>query len=105
MIYLAEGEQSATETFSRKAASTLDSIGVLIFLTIALTGIVVAGTFFANYWATPESARLTLLSGGIIPPSNVGIGLKVCASLYLIVLVLAALQRENLTSDTKENSP
>ena len=88
LILLAEGEQSALQCFSRKAASTWDSVGVLVFLAVAVSGMLLAGIFFVNYWTTPESARLTLFSSGIIPPSNIGIGLKVCASLYLVLLVL-----------------
>ena len=67
-------------------------MGVLIFLAMAALGLVVTGTFFANFWATDASARFTLFSGGIIPICNVGIGLKVCSSLYLGFVVLSGLQ-------------
>lgn len=105
LILLAEGEQSALECFSRKAASTWDSVGVLVFVTMAVSGMVFAGIFFVNYWPTPESARLTLLSGGIIPPSNIGIGLKVCASLYLVLLVLTAQQWNASPGPPEEDAP
>jgi hypothetical protein len=55
-------------------------------------GLLLAGTFFVNFWTTTESARFTLFSSGIIPACNIGIGLKVGSSLYLIVLVFTALQ-------------
>jgi hypothetical protein len=57
---------------------------------MAVLGIAWAGIFFINFWTTPESARLTLLSSGIIPPCNIGIALKVASSLYLVTLVLTA---------------
>ena len=72
LIMLAEGEQAAAETFSRRAASTWDSLGVLLFWLMAVLGIIVAGIFFVNFWTTPESARLTLFSGGIIPLATSG---------------------------------
>jgi multicomponent Na+:H+ antiporter subunit B len=90
LIALAEGERAAVETISQKAASTWDSLGVLLFWLMAILGIAVAGVYFVNFLTTPEAARLTLFSGGIIPICNLGIGLKVCCSLYLVVLVLNA---------------
>ncbi len=103
LIMLAEGEQSALQSFSRKAASTWDCLGVLIFLLVAVLGLFVVGTFFVNFLTTPESARLTLFSGGIIPPSNIGIGLKVCASVYLVLLVLTT-QRPGSSPSTPEDA-
>lgn len=91
LIMLAEGERAATDTLRRKAASTWDSVGALLFWLMGFLGLALAGTYFLNFWTTPESARLTLFSGGIIPPSNIGIGLKVCCSLYLVLLVLTTL--------------
>lgn len=92
LIMLAEGEREGLKTFTRKAASTWDSVGVLLFLVMAGLGLLVAGTFFVNFWSTDESARFTLFSSGIIPAYNIGIGLKVCSSLYLVFVVLTALR-------------
>ena len=105
LVLVAEGEQPALQAFSRKAASTWDSVGVLIFLAVALSGTVLAGIFFVNYWTTPESARLTLFSSGIIPPSNIGIGLKVCASLYLVLLVLTTQRVSRSPESADEDAP
>ena len=68
-----------------------------------MLGLLVAGTFFVNFWTTSESARLTLFSSGIIPPSNVGIGLKVCSSLFLVTLMLTILQVGNRSN--REEAP
>jgi multisubunit Na+/H+ antiporter MnhB subunit len=93
LIMLAEGERQGVQTFPPQVASTWDSVGVLVFLGMAGLGLVLAGTFFVNFWTTPESARFTLFSSGIIPVCNMGIGLKVGSSLYLICLVLTVLHR------------
>ena len=92
MILLAEGTASAQRVFSRAAASTLDSLGVLLFWFVAGLGLLVAGTYFANLGATPTDAHYALFSGGSIPVANLGIGLKVCSSLYLVVGVLSAFR-------------
>ena len=98
LIMLAEGESSALSLLSRKTATAGESIGGLIFLLMALLGLVLVGSFFVNFWTTPESARFTLMSGGIIPVCNIGIGLKVACSIYLVAIVLnfvyLALQHE-----------
>ena len=91
LIVLAEGQSIGLQTFSRKSASTWDSLGVLLFLSMATLGIVVAGTFFVNFWNTTTAEQFTLFSSGIIPVCNIGIGLKVCSSLYLVFLVLTAV--------------
>ena len=92
LIMLAEGEQEGWKTFSRRAASTWDCLGVLLFLLMAGRGLLLVGTFFANFLSTAEPARFTLLSSGIIPVCNLGIGLKVCSSLYLVFMALTAFR-------------
>jgi multicomponent Na+:H+ antiporter subunit B len=103
LIMLAEGEHVGLQTFSRKVASTWDSAGVLLFLAIAMLGLLLAGTFFVNFWTTSESSHFTLLSSGTIPVSNVGIGLKVCSSLYLVFVVLTAVRLASRPTTTGEN--
>lgn len=104
LIMLVEGERVGLQTFSRKVASTWDSGGVLLFLAIAVLGLLLAGTFFVNFWPTAESAHFTLLSSGTIPASNIGIGLKVCSSLYLVFVVLTAVRLAARPTTTGENS-
>ena len=91
LISLAEGKRAGLSTLSRQTAATLESAGALIFLLTAVAGIVFGGTFFVNFWTTDESARFTLLSSGIIPICNAGIGLKVCSSLYLVFVALSGI--------------
>mgnify|MGYP000037100202 CR=1 FL=1 len=63
-----------------------------------------AGLFFVNFLTTPPESRLSLWSGGIIPVCNVGIGLKVRSSLYLVVLVLTAVANDRIEVQNKEES-
>ena len=91
MIMLAEGKQDDLSSLSCKSAATRETAGALLFLAMALAGLVMTGTFFVNLWTTPESARFTLLSSGIIPVCNIGIGLKVCSSLFLVFMALSAV--------------
>jgi multicomponent Na+:H+ antiporter subunit B len=93
LLTLAGGQALGLSHFSRRAASSFDSAGVLLFLALACTGMGWAGgAFFFNFVDTPEEARFTLLSGGIMPVSNIGLGLKVASSLFLAFTVLAAFR-------------
>lgn len=92
LLTLAGGEQQGRSFFGKGAASTLDSVGVLIFLALAWMGMWAGGAFFQNFIGTSEQARFTLFSGGIIPISNIGLGIKVASSLFLVFSVLAALR-------------
>ena len=98
LVLIAEGEGTAQTHFSRRFASVLDCVGVLTFLALACSGLIVAAVFFANYLPTLASSRLSLFSGGLIAPSNLAIGLKVCASMYLVLLVLTITQRTSLAA-------
>lgn len=100
LLTLAQGERRGQSFFSKRAASTLDSLGVLGFLALALAGLLgTGGVFFENFITTGEQDWFTLFSGGVIPLSNVGLGLKVASSLVLVFLVLAALRVGDLDGD------
>lgn len=94
LLVLAWGKTPALAYFSSGAAHTLDSAGALAFLCLALLGLVsTQGLFFANFiQKSRPGTPLRLLSGGIIPLANIGIALKVCASLFLVMLVLTVLR-------------
>jgi multisubunit Na+/H+ antiporter MnhB subunit len=87
---LAFGSQGTAEKKSEKNASVLESIGGLLFIGIALSGLLFAGTFFLNF--LPKGTPLHLLSAGIIPLCNIAISLKVGAGLFSIFLALAAVK-------------
>jgi multicomponent Na+:H+ antiporter subunit B len=91
LLTLALGQKTAFTAVSRDTASALDSLGALLFLGLALSGLCVGGIFFCNYITTSEAARFTLLSSGIIPACNIALGLKVSMSIFLVFTVLSAL--------------
>jgi multisubunit Na+/H+ antiporter MnhB subunit len=71
-------------------ASLYESIGALLFIGIAILGLLLAGTFFLNF--LPKGTPFHLLSAGIIPFCNIAISIKVGAGLFSIFLALAAIK-------------
>lgn len=106
LLMLAFGREFAEENLSLPVASKLDCVGALLFAAIALFGLFYgAASFFYNfiqqqYLADKETA-FHLISAGTIPLSNLAIGLKVGASLFLVVLVLSVF-RPNAAVDKEE---
>ena len=98
LIALAEGESAGLNTLSRRAASTWRSVGALLFLVIAGLGLVVTGTFFGSIRSGHESF------GSSIQACEIGIGLLVCGSLYLVFVVLRASSPTS-KSDGKGGAP
>jgi multicomponent Na+:H+ antiporter subunit B len=62
-----------------------------MFAFIAILGLVFGGSFFLNFLFQKylPGQALHLVSAGIIPLCNIAIGLKVGASLFLVILVLS----------------
>lgn len=90
---LAWGKESALAGFPFRIAKRFDSAGALLFLALALLGLVFAGGFFINVIQRVEPGQpLRIFNGGIIPLSNLAIALKVCASLFLVMVVLSTLR-------------
>ncbi len=93
LLTLAYGKDFVLKRLSSGAAHNLDSSGALLFLVVALFGLGYGGIFFANFLEKRfPGAEFALLSAGTIPISNIAIGLKVAASLFLIFVILAALR-------------
>lgn len=92
LLMLAEGQRVSAKTLSKGVASSLDSIGALLFLGIAVAGMIKAGIFFTNFIETSPASHFKLFSSGLMPLSNIGIGLKVATSLFLVFAVLAAMR-------------
>ena len=102
LIMLAYGREFAEENLSLPITSRLDCVGALLFAAVALFGLFYgAASFFWNFihqkewWGEP----LKLLSAGTIPLSNIFIGIKVGASLFLVVLVLSSFRLETAASE------
>jgi len=89
-LMLAFGKDVAVARISKNTASNLESIGALMFLSIALLGFL-GGSFFLNI--LPKGTPFNLFSAGIIPLCNIAIGIKVGVGLFAIFLALVVLER------------
>jgi len=102
LLMLAFGREFVEKNLSLPVTSKLDCIGALAFALIAILGLVFGGSFFVNflYQKYLPGEALNLISAGTIPLSNIAIGLKVGASLFLVILVLSIFRPDE--SGTKE---
>jgi multisubunit Na+/H+ antiporter MnhB subunit len=89
LLVLAFGKEAALDIVSENAASAWDCIGALLFLLIALLGLT-GGYFFRN--VLDKGKPFDLLSAGTLMWSNIAIGIKVGACLFLVFLVLAVFR-------------
>jgi multicomponent Na+:H+ antiporter subunit B len=85
-LMLAFGKDVALKKLSQAAASILESLGALMFLSIASLGFI-GGYFFFNFFMQ-KGKPFELFSAGIIPLCNIAISLKVGAGLFAIFAVL-----------------
>jgi multicomponent Na+:H+ antiporter subunit B len=98
LLMLAFGRKTVEKNLPLKAASKLDCVGALLFAAIAIAGLFFGGSFFANFLHQGSPGEpLKLISAGTIPLSNMAIGLKVGASLFLVVLMLSVFRMDNST--------
>lgn len=84
-LMLAFGKDVALKKVSQPIASLFESIGALMFITIAVIGFL-GGYFFLNIIA--KGTPFKLFSSGIILPCNIAICLKVGAGLFAIFVAL-----------------
>jgi len=89
LLVLAFGKQTALDILSEKAFSAWDSIGALVFLGIALLGLV-TGVFFTCFIS--RGTPLRLISGGTLMWSNIAIGIKVSAGLLSAFITLVVFR-------------
>ncbi|MHC4158628.1 MAG: MnhB domain-containing protein [Planctomycetota bacterium] len=91
LLMLAFGREFVEKNLSLPLVSKLDCVGALAFAVIAILGLVLGGSFFVNflYQKYLPGETLKLISAGTIPLSNIAIGLKVGASLFLVILTLS----------------
>ena len=104
LLMLAFGRKFTEENLSPSLVSKLDCTGALLFIAIALCGLLYgAGSFFYNFIQQQIFAGdpFDLVSAGTIPLSNIAICLKVGASLFLVFMILAEF-RINPSSDKQE---
>ena len=101
LLMLAFGREFVEENLSLPIASKLDCVGALLFAAVALFGLFYGATsFFWNFihqqYLVGTAYEFRLISAGTIPLSNIAIGLKVGASLFLVVLALSIFRPETL---------
>jgi multisubunit Na+/H+ antiporter MnhB subunit len=88
LLMLAFGRELVEENLPSALSSKLDCIGAFAFGMIAVLGFVFGGVFFVNF-LVKYSQQFNLISAGTIPLSNIAIGLKVGASLFLVIFSLS----------------
>lgn len=91
-LMLAFGKDVALKKLSQAVASILESLGALMFLTIALVGFVGGSFFFLNFFLH-KGRPFDLFSAGIIPLCNIAISLKVGAGLFATFAVLVLFKQ------------
>ena len=91
-LMLAFGKDVAASKISKQLAANLESIGALMFLSVALLGFF-GGSFFSN--VLEKGTPFKLFSAGAIPISNISIGIKVGVGLFAIFMALVILEGAN----------
>jgi len=97
LIMLAFGREFVQKDLPLALDSKLDCLGALLFAMIAVLGLVLCDKiFFVNflYQKYLPGKEFNLISSGTIPLSNIAIGLKVGASLFLVIFLLSTFRRE-----------
>ncbi|NQT03557.1 MAG: hypothetical protein HQ580_16130 [Planctomycetes bacterium] len=97
LLMLAFGKEFVQKSLPLALDSKLDCLGALLFAMIAVLGLVLCDKiFFANflYQEYLPGKAFDLISAGTIPLSNIAIGLKVGASLFLVIFLLSTFRRE-----------
>jgi multisubunit Na+/H+ antiporter MnhB subunit len=91
LLMLAFGREFAEKNLPIKLTSKLDCLGAFSFAVIAILGFVFGGVFFVNFLFQKylPGQAFQLISAGTIPLSNIAIGVKVGASLFLVILSLS----------------
>ena len=93
LLTLAYGKEFSFRRLPPRFAGYLDSSAALIFVVVALLGLGIGGVFFSNFLITRYSGGVgELMSSGTILISNIAIGLKVAASLFLVFAILSVLR-------------
>ena len=90
LLSLAFGSVEKVEKSSYTFSSIFESAGGLLFLGLALAGYLAGMAFFTNAGIFGIGTPLRLISGGIILPANIAIGIKVGAGLVAVFLALGA---------------
>lgn len=102
LLMLAFGRELVKKNMPLSLSSKLDCIGALAFGMMAILGIVFGGGIFFKNFLSEYGEYFKLISAGTIPLSNIAIGVKVGASLFLVIFILSMFRRDSST-DEKES--
>lgn len=89
-LILAFGKEKAFRGPSGIVVPVIESIGAVVFLSIAILGFL-GGYFFYDFFVS-KGEPFDLFSGGTIPLSNIAIAFKVSLGLFAIFIVLILLK-------------
>jgi multisubunit Na+/H+ antiporter MnhB subunit len=96
LLILAFGSEFLALKKEETGSSILESSAILVFLIIAVLGMVIGGVgvFFVNF--LPKGTVGQLISAGFIPLFNIAVGMEVAAALLTIFLALLIYRDEVL---------
>ena len=94
IVMLAFGKEEAQRDMPHQVVAKLDSVGALLFLALALGGLLLFDVFFLDWVLKlcPGGEQYRLFSGGIIPLANIAIAVKVFSALFLVFTILATMR-------------
>ena len=93
LLILAYGSAALKLKRNMERAKTLESLMVMLFLLIAMAGLLIgARVFFKNF--LPVGTAGELMSAGLIPLYNILVGAKVAAAILSIFLMLCVYKNE-----------
>ena len=103
LLTLAYGKEYSLSKLNTQIASKFDSLGALLFLVVAVAGLVFSGVFFDNFLQKlVPGESFKLLSSGVIPINNIAICLKVSAPLFLVFIILSVIRIVTNQDGTKK---
>ena len=96
LLILAFGSDFLALKKEETGSSIIESSAILIFLIIAVLGMIIGGVgvFFINF--LPKGTIGELVSAGVIPLYNIAVGMEVAAALLIIFLALLIYRDEVL---------
>ena len=96
LLIIAFGSEFLALKKEETGSSILESTGILIFIIVAIIGMVIggAGIFFVNFLPKGEIGKL--ISSGVIPIYNIAVGIEVAAALITAFLALLIYRDEVL---------
>ena len=107
LLMLAFGRKFVEDNLPSAVASKLDCLGAFLFALVAVLGLVFGGALFVNflYQKYLPGTPFDLVSAGTIPLSNLAIGLKVGASLFLVIFTLTAFRQDDRSEEQEVQPP